>query len=241
MKICVFCVAFVVLRIEAEKGKSNKTEFSSDFKSLLRTRRDAVSLTREKRSFEEECCGEGCHHEERREQNEAGKSWQLIKANLCELIVREKKSCRCKSGRKWQNCIIWAQSSRYGNCYELLRKTKKLCPKHLIMCEGDGSCVDKKQKCNVDSGSNCCKGKKCEDYRGTKSVTKSGRKCQLWDSQTPHKHNRNIQRYPKAGLVFNHCRNPDGEPWAWCYTTDPKKRWETCDIPKCWTWLLATS
>lgn len=26
----------------------------------------------------------------------------------------------------------------------------------------------------------------------------------------------------------NYCRNPDGEPTIWCYTTDRKKRWEYC-------------
>ena len=28
----------------------------------------------------------------------------------------------------------------------------------------------------------------------------------------------------------NYCRNPDGEPTAWCYTTDPASRWELCDV-----------
>lgn len=26
----------------------------------------------------------------------------------------------------------------------------------------------------------------------------------------------------------NYCRNPDGVESIWCYTTDPKKRWELC-------------
>ena len=31
----------------------------------------------------------------------------------------------------------------------------------------------------------------------------------------------------------NYCRNPDGEPTIWCYTTDSRKRWEFCDpLPK---------
>ena len=55
----------------------------------------------------------------------------------------------------------------------------------------------------------------------------------------PHKH-----RCAAYDANNNYCRNPDisnyphinkycggGRPW--CYTTDPNKRWEYCDIPKC--------
>ena len=32
----------------------------------------------------------------------------------------------------------------------------------------------------------------------------------------------------------NYCRNPDGEPCGpWCYTEDPAKRWEYCDVKMC--------
>jgi len=50
-----------------------------------------------------------------------------------------------------------------------------------------------------------------------------------WTSQSPHKHSRTPQKNPKAGLVQNYCRNPDGENTIWCYTTDKSKRWEYCD------------
>uniref|UniRef100_A0A663MQJ5 Plasminogen n=1 Tax=Athene cunicularia TaxID=194338 RepID=A0A663MQJ5_ATHCN len=36
----------------------------------------------------------------------------------------------------------------------------------------------------------------------------------------------------RLGLM-NYCRNPDGEPRPWCFTTNPTKRWEYCDIPRC--------
>uniref|UniRef100_A0A8C3NSN8 Kringle domain-containing protein n=1 Tax=Geospiza parvula TaxID=87175 RepID=A0A8C3NSN8_GEOPR len=37
----------------------------------------------------------------------------------------------------------------------------------------------------------------------------------------------------KKDLKNNYCRNPDGEPRPWCFTTSPTKRWEYCDIPRC--------
>ncbi|XP_039272402.1 plasminogen-like [Styela clava] len=74
-------------------------------------------------------------------------------------------------------------------------------------------------------------------YRGQISITKTGRICQRWDSQTPHAHTRTTCTYALAGLDNNHCRNPDGEPGGpWCYTTDPNTRWEYCAIPEC-SWL----
>merc|ERR1712023_230448 len=85
----------------------------------------------------------------------------------------------------------------------------------------------------------CCKpapvsdvGNKGINYRGTLNKTKSGRTCQNWTSQSPHKHNNTPQKKPNKGLGnHNYCRNPDGEPGGiWCYTTDKNKRWEYCDV-----------
>lgn len=65
-------------------------------------------------------------------------------------------------------------------------------------------------------------------YDGTVSVTLSGRQCQAWSSSFPHHH-----RWGSAGFPANHCRNPDGESGPWCYTTDPSRRFELCDVPRC--------
>ncbi len=74
-----------------------------------------------------------------------------------------------------------------------------------------------------------------KEYRGTKTTTVSGIPCQKWTAQIPHKHTRTPARYPGSGLGdHSYCRNPDNDPGgAWCYTTDPAKRWEYCGIPRC--------
>jgi hypothetical protein len=67
------------------------------------------------------------------------------------------------------------------------------------------------------------------DYRGAVAVTANGRVCQRWEAQEPHSHG-------FSDLPENYCRNPDGELWAWCYTTDDDVRWELCstaDVPPC--------
>uniref|UniRef100_A0A8D0GDH0 Plasminogen n=1 Tax=Sphenodon punctatus TaxID=8508 RepID=A0A8D0GDH0_SPHPU len=71
------------------------------------------------------------------------------------------------------------------------------------------------------------------DYRGQIAVTTSGATCQHWSAQFPHKHARTPENYPCKALEENYCRNPDGETMPWCYTTDPNKRWEYCNIPSC--------
>jgi len=74
-------------------------------------------------------------------------------------------------------------------------------------------------------------------YLGTTSVTVNGRTCQAWTSQSPHQHKNNKDhKFPENSVAdaVNYCRNPDNEPVGlWCYTTDPKVRWEACDVPAC--------
>lgn len=61
------------------------------------------------------------------------------------------------------------------------------------------------------------------------SITESGRNCQRWDSQVPHAHTHCTQ--PGCSADENYCRNPDSRAiGAWCYTTDPTKRFEKCDL-----------
>jgi len=78
-------------------------------------------------------------------------------------------------------------------------------------------------------------------YRGCQTKTKSGRTCQGWEVQSPHTHSRTASRYPGFGLSSNYCRNPDGEPTIWCFTTDPEKTWEFCEVKKHCDETISTS
>eukprot|EP00058_Branchiostoma_floridae_P015337 XP_002600825.1 hypothetical protein BRAFLDRAFT_75884 [Branchiostoma floridae] len=67
---------------------------------------------------------------------------------------------------------------------------------------------------------------------GNVSVTISGKTCQRWDVDSPHRSYYRQWKYPE--LVENYCRNPAGvEGTIWCYTTDPDTRWEYCIHPAC--------
>ena len=76
-------------------------------------------------------------------------------------------------------------------------------------------------------------------YMGTVSVTSSGRTCQAWASQSPHGHSTNnkAEEFPDGELPSNYCRSPPDDPESrpWCYTTDPDKRWELCEVHQCET------
>lgn len=111
------------------------------------------------------------------------------------------------------------------------------------VCLGPQWC--KSNSCNnyacvaKDDPTQCSKRSDQSDYRGKITTTTHGKICQTWSSQSPHKHGNTPEARPGAGLedkvgLFNNaCRNPDGESRAWCYTTDPRTRWDYCDIPRC--------
>jgi len=74
------------------------------------------------------------------------------------------------------------------------------------------------------------------NYLGCQDTTITGRLCQSWGSQSPHTHNivnKNLDdaTVPESEQKWDHnlCRNPNNQYKIWCYTTDPKKRWEFCN------------
>uniref|UniRef100_A0A667WLG4 Macrophage stimulating 1 n=1 Tax=Myripristis murdjan TaxID=586833 RepID=A0A667WLG4_9TELE len=102
---------------------------------------------------------------------------------------------------------------------------------------GDGDNAEVKRNVNCDLYEKKVYVRQCivgkgEDYRGKVFMTKSGHTCQQWWSKFPHDH----RWTPTAtnGLELNFCRNPDGDRIGpWCYTTDPERRYESCNIPHC--------
>ncbi|CAG0890884.1 unnamed protein product [Darwinula stevensoni] len=85
----------------------------------------------------------------------------------------------------------------------------------------------------------CQQTKHGREYSGLKNVTRSGKKCQPWLSQTPNEHSTilYLPAFPDPGLDsrHNYCRNPDVvKEGPWCYNgegTNPE--WEYCDIQLC--------
>lgn len=83
--------------------------------------------------------------------------------------------------------------------------------------------------CCADA-SECSYASDGSDYVGTVSHTVNGLPCQMWESNTPHKH-----RYNMLTQDQNYCRNPDSSVAPWCMTMDPAVRLGYCDVPRCGT------
>jgi len=92
-------------------------------------------------------------------------------------------------------------------------------------------------KCNESNRGN----NRGKNYRGCQNYTLTGKTCQKWSSQSPHRHSNRpssigrswgerLRKEDSRGLGnHNYCRNPDNEPGGiWCYTNLSKKRWEYC-------------
>ncbi|XP_052106228.1 zonadhesin-like isoform X16 [Mytilus californianus] len=141
------------------------------------------------------------------------------KCRINERCVKGK--CRCKKG---------SFRTKLGTC-------KKRC--NINSCGVNAVCV-KRKYCRCKKGyaghpktlceevKECIKNARGNDYIGRMSTTESGRTCQAWNKQTPHRHSKS-----NVGDAKNYCRNLDNEPRPWCYTTDSRKRWEFCRIPIC--------
>uniref|UniRef100_A0A8C7FHM2 Plasminogen n=1 Tax=Oncorhynchus kisutch TaxID=8019 RepID=A0A8C7FHM2_ONCKI len=104
------------------------------------------------------------------------------------------------------------------------------------------------ETCNVQNCSEECMHCSGKNYRGKISTTENGYTCQHWNAQKPHNHGYIPSALLEKYLEENYCRNPDGDPRPWCFTTSPSKRWDFCSIPRCSdilsmafvTWTLST-
>ncbi|KAI0223863.1 hypothetical protein LSAT2_025043 [Lamellibrachia satsuma] len=138
----------------------------------------------------------------------------------------------CPDGQVWSTCT--------AHCQPTCDKPRPICSLNCVrgcVCPEDrpflheGECIRQAQ-CPVPL--ECLETSRGFEYKGHKNKTATGRTCQAWHYQEPHKHSKCKPLYRN-----NYCTNMDNlerkcrgrRPW--CYTMDPKKRWEYCAIPKC--------
>ncbi|XP_059698003.1 plasminogen-like isoform X10 [Haemorhous mexicanus] len=128
---------------------------------------------------------------------------------------------KCETEEKFA-CRAFLFTSKDQKCLTLTENTKTA----MIFRRANAVLYEKRIECMHCSG---------ENYHGVVATTTSGLECQRWDSQKPHSHGYRPENFPDKDLRNNYCRNPDGQPRPWCFTTSPTTRWEYCDIPRCTT------
>jgi len=133
-------------------------------------------------------------------------------SNRGETPAQAKNYCRDPDNTGGLWCYTTDSSSRWEYC-------------SVPSCAADSSCVDD-----------------IKTYKGTVSVTKTGKTCQAWNAQSPHSHTRDdaggfASYWSNLGQTSaqakNYCRDPDNTGGLWCYTTDSGSRWEYCNVPSC--------
>nr|XP_006821451.1 PREDICTED: uncharacterized protein LOC102804421 [Saccoglossus kowalevskii] len=128
----------------------------------------------------------------------------------------------CRDGSDERNCL-------YPPCHDHEFKCpNKVCIDVSKLCDGKNDCGEWQDEWNCEYRGECYTLENGNDYRGKVNVTVSGRECQSWTKNVPHKH-RIKQSKSKGIQSHNYCRNPDNEPATWCFTTDPFVRWEYCN------------
>ncbi|KAJ8355879.1 hypothetical protein SKAU_G00186730 [Synaphobranchus kaupii] len=141
--------------------------------------------------------------------------------------------CRNPDGDRAPWCYTNDPSVRWEYCKVDKCSTKPVTPKPDTVANPDHTPELIPSPSTPDAKD--CKNDNGASYRGPTSMTALGVTCQAWSAMTPHQHSSFTPRtHPDKGLESNQCRNPDGDVnGPWCYTTDPNKKWDYCQIQDC--------
>ncbi|XP_077865068.1 uncharacterized protein LOC102808261 [Saccoglossus kowalevskii] len=116
-------------------------------------------------------------------------------------------------------------------CEDKFRCVNLKCVNLYHRCDYVNDCGDWSDEWGCNYRRECYTTRNGIDYRGNINRTVSGRICQKWSDQFPHRHQMKPENHrPTKGLGdHNYCRNPNGDKKPWCYTTDPDVRRESCN------------
>ncbi|GCC35284.1 hypothetical protein chiPu_0013767 [Chiloscyllium punctatum] len=161
-----------------------------------------------------------------------GSFWYQHDETWLQIVGRRIKYCRCNWPRI-QCHSVPVRDCTQNKCYNGGICRQALYSQHYICkCQAGYSgplCeFDTKAQCYQDRGTG---------YRGTWSVSRSGAKCQNWNSTAVSRTRYNGRR-PDAHQMglgnHNYCRNPDNDTVPWCHVYNGHiLTWDKCSIPAC--------
>jgi len=141
----------------------------------------------------------------------------------CCTLTAERRSC--PNGRFGDQCQFYCACKSGRTC----NKVTGSCPAN--------ECRPGRYGANCQLSDSCYYNNKRNSYLGKVTRTRSGRTCQQWKAQKPHAHTYNEGcDFEDREFPNNYCRvsNFDAAKYGpWCYTTDKKVRWESCNIRSC--------
>ena len=98
---------------------------------------------------------------------------------------------------------------------------------HHTICN-DEACIATHMELNHTTGISKVVGTPGGSYKGTVNTTVSGRTCKVWNTLADQ-----YADYARFG-AHNYCRGNISDPsFVFCFTTDPYKEYEECDIRRC--------
>ena len=160
---------------------------------------------------------------------------------------------------RWAGCPIWAKLGWANSGHKIMKTFSDHCQPSVQVCY---FCLENKPRYNKEAyyiyylkgkrkyhlydefqfvflvwcQTDCKTTTKGKEYNGTISVTESGRTCQMWGLQNPHRHRFKDTDFLVDGskqAAKNYCRNIGTGLLPWCFTTDPRYKWDHCYIPFC--------
>ncbi|XP_078095451.1 tissue-type plasminogen activator isoform X2 [Mustelus asterias] len=162
----------------------------------------------------------------------SGSEFHLNGETWLQVEGQQVKYCRCDRSRSHCHSVP-VQDCAQNVCYNGGRCRQAVYSQNLV-CQCPPGYSGK--LCELDTKVKCYQGRGT-DYRGTWSLTQSGKECLNWNLTVVYRTYYSSRRPDAQQLGLgnhNYCRNPDNDTMPWCHIYKGHTlSWDKCSIPAC--------